>query len=137
MTPQSTSAQTSLAVARRLYELATAGDIDGLAQLWADDATIVEAEDHPFAGRYTGKAELLRMAGVIMGGLGMTAIEVLELIANHNQVCARLAVTFTNAAGTTITREVTEISTINDAGKVLEIRPFYSNLPALKAHLGL
>jgi ketosteroid isomerase-like protein len=107
---------------RRLYELSAAGDRAGVAELLSDDLVITEGASLPYAGTYTGKAALPALSAKVAAHYGGMTLDIHEICAHGDWVLTLLDIV---PAGKAERVALVEASRFDEAGKIVEIKPFY------------
>lgn len=124
-------------VVRRHYRFSNEGDWSKVEQQFAEDVVLYEAEGHPAAGAYRG-IEAMREGGErVVGGLGLTKVEPITLMSGGNMVAALIEATCQGDGGEPFKHQIVELWTLDDDGKITEIKPFYWDLTILRERLGL
>jgi ketosteroid isomerase-like protein len=124
-------------VVQMMYDCANSGDTEAMLDLWADDITLIEAEGHPFPGVFHGKAEVLSATPGVIRGINMIKTDPIEWIGNGNRVAVLIKITSRDKDGCPFSYDCLELWTVNETGKICEIRPFYHDLIELRQRLGL
>ncbi|QLL07563.1 nuclear transport factor 2 family protein [Mycobacterium vicinigordonae] len=113
----------------------SSGDAAPFAALLADDVVLVEPASHPFpGGRWQGKDVVVEAVGGILSSIGLTHVDLQNIIDDGETVCAIIEITSTNSAGQTFRMPMIEKWNVKD-GKIIHIEPYYHDIPALKSHM--
>jgi ketosteroid isomerase-like protein len=124
-------------VVLRHYQYSNDGDWSRIEEQFADDVTLEEASGHPFPGVFRGKQALREGGAGVVESLGLTNVRPVSMMSNRDSVAALIEITVGGKNRDPFTHEVVELWTLNEAGKITAIRPFYHDLTALRAGLGL
>jgi ketosteroid isomerase-like protein len=112
-------------------------DWSRIEALYADDVVLEEAEGHPFPGLWRGKAAVREAGGGVVSSLSLTNVSPRETMGTGGRVATLIDITMTDKDGKSFVHELVILWTVNDAGKITEIRPYYFDLVALRQRLGL
>ncbi|MBT4855034.1 MAG: nuclear transport factor 2 family protein [Halieaceae bacterium] len=118
-----------LAIVNRLYERSAVGDFDTCETLLTDDFFIVEADDTPMAGTFTGITALRDLYAQVFGMLEVTNVVRTEITSGGDYVVTILHFEFADGLEPA---HLCEMFRFRD-GKVCEIRPYYFDAAPLRA----
>jgi ketosteroid isomerase-like protein len=125
-------------VITRLYEAADAFDMDTIQSLFAERCVLIQAEGHPAVpGSHEGRDAVVATSARAFTEMRSTGVTVLEIVADGpHRVIGLVEAHGTDLTGEPYTMPVAECFLV-EAGQVIEIRPYYWDLVALRRVLGV
>ena len=119
------------AIVQEVYGRVGAGDWEGAERYLSDDLVIIEAENLPYAGLYTGRGALRELHGIVMAHWIDPVLDFHAMTAGDGHVVSLVTFHFTSRrSGRRIAMPLAEVFRI-EAGKVVEIKPFYFDTKAI------
>ncbi|MDG1013236.1 MAG: nuclear transport factor 2 family protein [Luminiphilus sp.] len=118
-----------VAIVNRLYDSSAVGDFDTCETMLTDDFFIVEAEDTPMAGTFTGITALRDLYAQVFGMIEVTNVVRTEITSGGDYVVTILHFEFADGLEPA---HLCELFRFRD-GKVCEIRPYYFDAAPLRA----
>ncbi len=119
------------AIVQAVYAHAGAGDWEGAERYLSDDLVIIEAENLPYAGHYAGRGALRELYGIVMAHWIDPVIDFHAMTAGDDHVVSLVTFRFTSRrSGRRLAMPLAEVFRI-EAGKVVEIKPFYFDTKAI------
>ena len=107
---------------RLFYERAAAGDRAAVTGMLSDELVITEGSSLPYAGIYAGKEALPALSSKVAAHYGGMSLDIHEIGAAGDWVFTLLDIL---PAGKDERVALVEASRFDEAGKIVEIKPFY------------
>ncbi len=119
------------AVAHAVYAAAGSGDWETAERYLSDELVIVEADNLPYAGTYTGRGALRELYGIVMAYWAEPELEFHAMTAGDDHVVSMVTFHMTSRrSGKRLSMPLTEVFQIED-GKIVRIQPYYYDTKAM------
>jgi ketosteroid isomerase-like protein len=121
---------------RKVYALASAGELDAIAPFYAEDYRLTQSPGHPVPGSWVGK-DATDAAERVFKTCGTNRVTIHEIVADGpHRVIGIVDAHGTTADGKEWTMPVSELFWIED-GKIVDIRPYYWDPAELRRIAGI
>jgi uncharacterized protein len=127
VTIQADETQTTLAVAKQLYDAVSAADLDGVLACLSEDVVVREPSFLPYGGVYRGIDDFSRMFPMAAELLDVTQLRVDRLVASGDRVVSILRIRERATGEDVVVAEESRIA----AGKIVELTVYYHDTQSM------